>query len=171
MKAEDFIQWLEEESEFNSQNYLYLQYIENLKNKNNSYTISVRQFLSDKPELLLDYIEQNGMSNTPNFIYHLINVYFRNGLFSTVDYLLNLSKDNNKLKTLKNEIQKFFNDCYKNKRFAVISYFHYYSNIKKIMIELNKSQFELSVNFYINENPNFKKELYFINIQKNIYNF
>jgi hypothetical protein len=161
MQANDFIQWLTEKSKDDFQYSIYLNTIEILKINNNSYLISIRQFLADKPEIIIGYIEENGLVDTPNLIYYLANVYFLDGLYFATNYLLNYTTDHSKLKTLNKNIAFFVSHNFKLKMFELLSSFYNYSNIKNIMIKENKLDFNIAIKNHILVNPDFYKIIKF----------
>ena len=171
MKAGDFIRWMRNNAQYDSQYYIYLNYIEQYKEINNSDIVSLRKFLYDKPEILIRYIDEFGISEVPNFIYPLINSYFKEKMFYAVEYILKFAKDQNKLNPLKREISVFLKECFSNKNFEIISRCHYYPNIKNLILEKNQNLFEEAVLNYNSINPEFKKELDLFNIQNNLNNF
>ena len=165
MKAEDFMQWLEFKSIEDSQFIFYINEINSLKN-DYSITIAVRTFLKDKSDLLLQFLEETDKEITtlPNFVQFLMVYYFKEGLFSVTNYLLQYKLSKNYIEKLEKRVVIMIDSFYKNRMYESICYFIHYQKINSIIKKVKKLEYEESVKIHYNKDDSFKKLFKAVNI-------
>ena len=167
MKADNFIEWLNYKSIEQSEFVFLVDEINRLKNDNNcSNTIAVRTFLKDKPDIILQFLEEYEEEITilPNFLQFLMVHYFKERLFSVTHYLLKYQSNANYLKKLENEVSILIEYFYKHKMYESFCYFFHYPDINRIITRVKPTEQRESVKIHSSKDEDFKKFIKLIKI-------